>query len=78
MADLNQIYKLIQPLPYPDQLQLVERIVHDLASSAQPDTAPRAKPSLLGLFADDPELVDDMCDSAMRDRSTRPWRTVNE
>jgi uncharacterized protein (DUF433 family) len=34
----------------------------------------RAKNPLLGLFADEPELVDEVVESAMRDRETRPLR----
>jgi uncharacterized protein (DUF433 family) len=34
----------------------------------------RAKNPLLGLFADEPELVDEVVESALRDRETRPLR----
>jgi uncharacterized protein (DUF433 family) len=34
----------------------------------------RAKNPLLGLFADEPDLVDEVVESAMRDRETRPLR----
>lgn len=33
-----------------------------------------ARDPLLGLFADEPELMDEVVESAMRDRETRPLR----
>ena len=33
-----------------------------------------ARPPLLGLFADEPELMDQVVESAMRDREARPLR----
>ena len=32
------------------------------------------RPPLLGLFSDEPELMDDVAESAMKDRETRPIR----
>jgi hypothetical protein len=65
-------------LPVQDRLRLVERVVHDLAdaSTAEP-TPPLAAPasSLLGLFADEPELVDDVCRMAMDARKRDPLRS---
>lgn len=38
----------------------------------------RAKNPLLGMMADEPELMDDIAQSAMRDRETRPLRLLRD
>lgn len=76
MTDTEQIFQAIRTLPVPERLRLVERVVHDLAevSAAVPRTA--AEPtSLLGLFADEPELIDDVSRMAMDARKRDPLRT---
>ena len=75
MTDTEQIFQAIRTLPVQDRLRLVERVVHDLADvSAE---APRSVPepaSLLWLFADEPELVDEVCQLAMEARKRDPLR----
>jgi uncharacterized protein (DUF433 family) len=55
------------------------RLVEELKALSPPLLAQkieelRAKDPLLGLFADEPDLVDEVVESAMRDRETRPLR----
>jgi hypothetical protein len=68
MTDVKQMFRVIQGLPVRDRLWLVEQIAHDLvamnASRAEPNATEQA-PSLLGLFADEPDLVDEVCGMAM-------------
>jgi hypothetical protein len=76
VIDTEQIFQAIRTLSVPERLRLVERVVHDLADVST--AAPRAavEPvSLVGLFADEPELVDDVCRMAMDVRRRDPWRT---
>lgn len=79
MTEVDHIYRAICSLPLTDRLRLVERVVHDAAETTQARVAepPVAKPSLLGLFADVPELVDQVCELAMQDRATRKLRTAD-
>ena len=71
---VHQIYEAIRSLPVPERLKLVERVVHDVAEApAQGEGSP--KPSLLGLFEDEPEVIDEICSQALRDRGVRRLRT---
>jgi hypothetical protein len=71
MTDVEQLFRVIQGLPVRDRLWLVEHIAHDLVAmdvrQAEPSPGEQA-PSLLGLFADEPELVDEVCTMAMEAR----------
>jgi hypothetical protein len=61
VTDTEQIFQAIRTLPVHDRLRLVERVVHDLADTLTAELTPPAASSLVGLFADDPELIDDVC-----------------
>ena len=80
MTDAEQIFQAIQSLPVQERLRLVERVVHDLAdASTAPTPSPAAQaPSLVGLFADEPELVDEVCRMAVEARRRDPLRTGSE
>ena len=81
MTDTEQIFQAIRSLLIQERLRLVERVVHDLAdaSAAEPAPGPAAQvPSLVGLFADEPELVDDVCRMAMEARRRDPLRAGGE
>ena len=70
---IDQLYEMIRILPLAERLQLVERVVHDVANVAS--TAQEPPSGLLGLFADEPELIDRICADALDERRNRPWRT---
>ena len=71
---IHQIYEAIRSLPVPERLRLVERVVHDVAEAPAPgESSP--KRSLLGLFEDEPEVIDEICSEALRDRGVRRLRT---
>ena len=78
MTDVKQILRVIQGLPIRDRLWLVEHIARDLmtmdASHAEPHPSEQA-PSVLGLFADEPDLVDEVCSMAMEARKKDVLRT---
>ena len=81
MIDTDQIFQAIQTLPVRERLRLVERVVHTLADSSEtePAPSPRAEASaLLGLFADEPDLVDDVCQMALSARKRDALRTGTE
>lgn len=75
MTDVDQIFQTIRRLPVRERLLLVERVVHELADA--PSTAEQlepagAAPSPLGLFADDPDDVDEMMKIVNENR--RRWK----
>lgn len=81
MTDTEQIFQAIQTLPVRERLRLVERVVHTLADSSgvEGELRQRAEASsLLGLFADEPELVDEVCGMALDARKRDPLRTGTE
>lgn len=80
MTNAEQIFQAIQRLPVQERRQLLDRIVHELADTPARRSEPRAAeeaPSLLGLFADEPDLVDEVCSMAMDARKRDPLRTGN-
>lgn len=69
--DVEQIYQIIRSLPVRDRLRLVERVVHELDDTSsiteRAESSP-TEPSPLGLFADDPDEVDEMMKIVMANR----------
>lgn len=81
MTDVEQIFAAIQRLPVPDRLRIVERVVHELAdASASPIQHPGAEsyPSPVGLFADDPDAVDDMMETVRENRRSSRLREAGD
>jgi hypothetical protein len=72
MASANDIYRELLALPEQERLQLVERVIHDLVDAARHRTATRAMPtatSVIGLWADEPEIADQMIEDILQRRS---------
>lgn len=77
VASPNDIYRELLALPEQERLQLVERIIHDLVDAARHRTAARpaaAGKSVIGLWADEPEVVDRMIEGVLQERETRQLR----
>ncbi len=76
MTRIEEIYSAVRSLPLPDRLRLVERVVHDAVEASGKESAParEGEHSMIGLFADEPDLIDEVCRMAMEDRATRPLR----
>lgn len=76
----QQIYEAISALPLRERLRLVERVVHDAVEP--PKDIPESKAAkgspLDGLFSDRPDLVEEVCAEAYRERRTRRLRTADE
>ena len=72
MTSIDQIYSAVLSLPVGDRLRLVERVVHGVLETSVP--ARPGEDSLLGLFADEPDLIDEVCRTALEERSSRPLR----
>ena len=81
MTNTEQIFQAIQVLPVRERLRLVERVVHSIADApggeAEPSPAGEAL-SPEGLFADEPELMDEVCRMAMEARRRDPLRTRSD
>ena len=76
MTNIEEIYSAVRSLPMPDRLRLVERVVHDVveASKREPASVSEGGSSMIGLFADEPDLIDEVCRMAMDDRTRRRLR----
>ena len=70
MTRAEQIIQEILTLPVVERVQVLEAVIHDLARVPRPSQAakPVDAPSLLGLFADEPDLIDEVCRMAMEAR----------
>lgn len=69
MTDVEQIFQAIHSLPVRERLRLVERVVRDVADAPPGgEQDPDAGGAMLGLFADDPDGVDDMMETVMEMR----------
>lgn len=76
----DELLAAIRRLPLDERRRLIERAVHD-ADEDTPKPAPvgvSPAPSLLGLMADEPELVDQMCSLVYQARTTARMRTIDE
>jgi len=69
------ILNAIRSLPRAEQLRLVARVIHELADDGpRPQGDPHA---LIGMMADEPELMDQVCELAMQARSKSRMRRVD-
>jgi hypothetical protein len=57
----EDILAAILTLPPTERLQLVEQVVHSLASESRE----RPAGAIVGLFADEPDLIDEVAEGAM-------------
>ena len=67
------ILAAIRALPRVERLRLVEQVVHELAEEGPVDGR-----SIIGLFSDEPELIDEVCRGAMEARERDPLRVSGE
>lgn len=76
MSSIDEVYTAVRSLPLADRLRIAERVVHDAVADSEREaelTAGR-EDSLIGLFSEEPALVDEVCQMAMEDRESRPLR----
>lgn len=73
MADLQTIIRSVHDLSPQDKLVLREVIDRDLALSEQNPASKTCE--LIGLFADDSQLLDEVMDLVYQERG-RPWRAA--
>jgi dihydroneopterin aldolase len=70
----DQLYEAIRHLPPAERLRLVERVVHDVAEGA---VARVGAASLVGMMADEPDVMDEVCDVAMKARAKARMRQAD-
>jgi hypothetical protein len=70
----DQLFTEIKTLPPRERLRLVERVIHDLTDGGDAEPAPGDPGAILGLFADAPELMDEISEAAMVARERDPLR----
>ena len=58
---------------FPTKDQVVQQALEDFKRRDRP-----ARDPLLGLFSDEPELMDEVVEAAMRDREARPLRVPTD
>jgi hypothetical protein len=75
---MDDLLAAIRRLPIEDRLRLIERAARDASEDTPKPPAAGAAPSLLGLMADEPEVVDEMCALVYQARSTARMRTVDD
>jgi hypothetical protein len=68
----QQLLDAIRELPRRERLRIVESVVHDLAE----EDRGQAPDVVVGLFADQPDLIEDVCEAAMQARENDPLRRV--
>lgn len=76
----EEILAAIRRLPLEERLRLLARAEHEAAEDT-PKPAPvidTQPPSLLGLMADEPGLVDDVCSLAYGSRVSAHLRPIDE
>jgi len=67
------ILEAIRTLPRADRLRLVEQVIHELAEDNVADGR-----AIIGLFADEPDLIEEVCRGAMEARERDPLRVGGE
>ena len=68
------ILEAIRALPREDRVRLVEQLRRDLAGDLRPAGDPTA---IVGMMADEPELMDRVCELAMQARKQSRMRRVD-
>ena len=72
-TNIDDLLTAIRSLPLPERLRLVERVVHEAAEQSEGANGSE-RSAILGLFADEPGLMDEVCESAMQSRERDPLR----
>jgi hypothetical protein len=70
----DQLFTEIKTLAPRERLRLVERVIHDLTAGGEAETALGDPGTIIGLFADEPELMDEVSEAAMVARERDPLR----
>jgi hypothetical protein len=72
--NVEELYEAIRHLTPSERLRLVERVVHDVAESDGVHAEPR---SIIGMMADEPDVMDEACKLAMAARAKSRMRLTD-
>lgn len=72
----DELLAAIRSLPPQERLRLVEQVIHDVAE-AQPSVPASGHGTVIGLFADCPDIIDQVCADAMHAREHDPFRLTD-
>jgi hypothetical protein len=76
---MHELLDAIRRLPMDERQQLINRAALDVEEETpKPASVNTSSHSLVGLMADEPELVDQMCSLAYQARNAARMRTVDE
>jgi hypothetical protein len=70
----DHLFHQIKTLAPRERLRLVERVIHDLTDVGEIEAAAGDARTIIGLFADEPDLMDEVCEGAMVARERDPLR----
>lgn len=73
-SQADQLFSEIKTLAPRERLRLVERVIHDLTSAGDVEAVFNNPGAIVGLFADEPELMDEVSEAAMVARERDPLR----
>ncbi len=74
-TDSSTILEALRALPREERMRLLDLAARELAED---DVEPSGDPNaLLGMMADEPELMDRVCKAAMQARSTSRMRSLD-
>jgi hypothetical protein len=77
MSPFENVVDAIRGLSNEEKFKLRLLLDREIAQSP-PKSGDAPRSSLIGLLADEPELADQILESAMIARETRPFRTLSE
>jgi hypothetical protein len=73
--EANAILEAIRALPREDRVRVVEAAIRELADDrSAPEGDPRA---IIGMMADEPDVMDRVCELVMQARGTSRMRAVD-
>jgi hypothetical protein len=80
IANVDELLARIRSLPLDERLRLIERAAHEAAEDTpKPSNVVESRvPSMLGLMADEPDLVDEICALAYQARARAHMRSLDD
>ncbi|HKY35342.1 MAG TPA: hypothetical protein VJN18_05345 [Polyangiaceae bacterium] len=80
ISDIDQLLARIRSLPLEERRRVIERATQEVAEDTpKPASVVESRvPRMLGLMADEPDLVDEICALAYRARSQARMRPLDE
>jgi hypothetical protein len=80
ISNIDELLERIRSLPLEERLRLIERAAHEAAEDTpKPSSVVESRvPRMLGLMADEPDLVDEICALAYQARTRARMRSLDD